>query len=190
MNIYSRVTQGMSDQFADLAATWPKRLSLMAVALSWDLEYSLSEEADAVSLEESEENDRKLVFSGPIQNLSDCKALMPAWLKQQARLYIEPCLQKLSKQCELPYKSVEFRGQKTLWGSCSEGAAISLNYNLLFLPARLLRYVLVHELCHTVHFDHSKAFWQLVERHEPNCRRLKVELKKANQYIPEWLLKS
>ncbi len=93
-------------------------------------------------------------------------------------------------QCVSPiYKNLTFRGQKTVWGSCSSKKNINLNYKLLFLPARLVRYVLVHELCHIVHLDHSRRFWALVEQYEPDYARLKKELRHADHYMPEWIIK-
>jgi predicted metal-dependent hydrolase len=64
---------------------------------------------------------------------------------------------------------------------------LALNTKLLFLPPELLRYVLVHELCHTVHMNHSKDFWRLVECHEPRYRVLDQQLRAAWKPVPRWL---
>ena len=64
---------------------------------------------------------------------------------------------------------------------------ICLNYKLLFLPPQITRYVLIHELCHTVHMNHSKEFWQLVKKNDPLYKQWDHDLKNANQYIPQWL---
>ncbi|MEM1310707.1 MAG: M48 family metallopeptidase, partial [Cyanobacteria bacterium P01_H01_bin.153] len=103
------------------------------------------------------------------------------------RLELAPWLQQLSQRCDLAYSRMTVRGQATRWGSCSSKQSISLNYKLLFLPPTLVNYVLIHELCHTVHMNHSKAFWQLVQRYYPNLNQAKVDLKKSWQYVPRWV---
>ncbi|WP_423064094.1 M48 family metallopeptidase [Candidiatus Paracoxiella cheracis] len=165
---------------------WPEKIDLHAVALSWQLRYEPLPNNAVIALNQS---DRALTFVGPIKTWDDCRPSFNQWLKQQSRRYLEPWLQKLSHDYQLIYKNLTFRGQKTVWGSCSSKKNINLNYKLLFLPARLVRYVLAHELCHIVHLDHSRRFWALVEQYEPDYARLKKELRHADHYMPEWIIK-
>ncbi len=79
------------------------------------------------------------------------------------------------------------RSQRTRWASCSAQKNVNLNLKLLFLPEDLVRYVLVHELCHTVHFDHSPEFWGLLSSLIPHCREMQRELRDAWKYVPAWL---
>lgn len=71
---------------------------------------------------------------------------------------------------------------KSRWGSCDPNGAISLNYMLLMLPPAACDYVIVHELCHTVHFNHSADFWKLVGKILPDYRNLK-KLQKNFDYL-------
>lgn len=81
---------------------------------------------------------------------------------------------------------VAVRRQKTRWGSCSARRAISLNESLVYLPPRLVRYVLVHELAHTLRLDHSPAFWALVARHDADWQRSRRDLRGAWRHMPPW----
>jgi predicted metal-dependent hydrolase len=72
------------------------------------------------------------------------------------------------------------------WGSCTAAGAISLNESLVFLPASLVRYVLVHELAHTRRMDHSPVYWALVEAHEAAWRTRRRDLREAWRHVPGW----
>jgi predicted metal-dependent hydrolase len=82
--------------------------------------------------------------------------------------------------------SVHVRLQRTRWGSCSSSRSVSLNAGLLFLAPELVRYLLIHELCHMIAMNHSRRFWCAVERFEPDCRDLDRRLAEAWGEIPIW----
>ena len=109
----------------------------------------------------------------------DRKAMLHKWLQKKGRAHLIPRLDQLSQQTNLPYNKVSIRGQQTRWGSCSLQKNINLNYKLLFLTPELVDYVIIHELCHTKHLNHSVKFWQLVAQFFPNYRELRKELRKA-----------
>jgi len=88
-------------------------------------------------------------------------------------------LAHLSSQHNLPYRRAAFRCQKTKWGSCSSENNISLNINIAFLPAHLQDYILLHELVHIRHKNHSTVFWSNLDRLcGGNAKILNKELKK------------
>ena len=79
------------------------------------------------------------------------------------------------------YTSITIRDQKTRWGSCSSRGTLSFNYRLIYGPAGPLDYVVVHELCHLTHMNHSKDFWNMVERIMPDYRIYKQWLRSVFQ---------
>ncbi len=132
-------------------------------------------------------SEQLVVVSGPINDISACLAALNRWIGRKAREHLVPWLDDLSVKNALEFNRVIVRNQRTRWASCSAGGTISLNQKLLFLPERLVHYVLVHELCHTVHMNHSKRFWKRVERHEPAWRALRRELGDSWRLIPAWI---
>lgn len=128
-----------------------------------------------------------LALRGYTDDAALCIDLLYQWLTRKARAEFAPWLRELSFAIDLPFDQVSIRGQKTRWASCSSQKNISLNYKLLFLPPELVNYVFVHELCHTIHMDHSRAFWRLVGEKLPDYRHWQSELKDAWRYVPRWV---
>lgn len=81
------------------------------------------------------------------------------------------------------YTSVTVRDQKTRWGSCSSRGTLSFNYRLIFAPPQVLDYVVVHELCHLTHMNHSKDFWDKVASVMPEYKTYRLWLKEHGQEL-------
>ncbi len=75
------------------------------------------------------------------------------------------------------YTKITIRDQKTRWGSCSSSGTLSFNYRLMYAPPRVLDYVVVHELCHLTHMNHSKDFWNMVASIMPDYKSYRQWLK-------------
>ena len=84
---------------------------------------------------------------------------------------------KISESTGLNAKSFSVRAYKRRWGCCDLKGNVTFNYLLFMLPHRLQNYVIIHELCHTVRFNHTPEFWRLVERFEPDYKKIRTELK-------------
>jgi predicted metal-dependent hydrolase len=164
--------------------TLPTQIELRAIAETWQIEYD-QRPSDRVALIEKSSN--VLLIYGRVDNFTACKGVLEKWLAHKAMKHLVPWLRSVSWEIDLPYTTTSVRGQKTLWASCSHRKTISLNYKLLFLTAPLVRYVLIHELSHTIHLNHSAHFWGLVGQKEPNYKQLDAELRKAVHYVPGWL---
>jgi predicted metal-dependent hydrolase len=114
-------------------------------------------------------------------------ALLKSWLIKKAKQHLPALLQECSAKHHLPFGGISIRLQRSRWGSCSHDKNISLNCKLLMLPLEITNYILVHELCHTVHLNHSPRFWRKVEQIVPNYRQLCTELKVIEDSFPGWL---
>jgi predicted metal-dependent hydrolase len=160
----------------------PERIDLAFSGESWLVEWL---EADGPLRLRTEGTTIRL--SGSRSRIAEARGLLQEWLIDRARERLEPMLQAVARATGLGYERMQVRRQRTRWGSCSRRGTISLNCCLLFQPPAVVRYLLVHELCHTCQMNHSARFWRLVEQHEPDHRRLDRELVRGWRHVPAWV---
>lgn len=129
----------------------------------------------------------RLLLAGDLDDQPAVRAALLDWLKARARQELLPMLEEVSAAIGLPFAAASFRAQARRWGSCSRAGNISLNCRLLLLPEHLARAVMIHELCHTAHPDHSARFYALAARHDPQARELRHRLADAEGLIPALL---
>lgn len=117
-------------------------------------------------------------------NCITCDGVYVRNLKQIKNVYISHFSQQfinfvneISRQTGLKFNNIEIKRYKRRWGCCDVKGKLNFNFLLFMLPMHLQRYVIIHELCHTVHFNHSKSFWQLVKTFEPNYNEMRKQLK-------------
>ena len=108
------------------------------------------------------------------------KAFVIAYAKQHLPLYLE----EVSQESSLSFGKCAIRQPKTRWGSCTSKHDIMLNSALVLFPKHVARYVCVHELAHTRHFDHSSHFWAEVHKHDVNFKQHRKLLK--TMPMPYW----
>ena len=162
----------------------PTSIQLPAIGRHYAAEYEHAGE-DAARVRVVGES--MLVVSGPLHNDRAIASLLRAWLAELAHRQLAAQLAKVAEECGLRYGRAQVRRQRTRWGSCSASGTISLNVCLLFLRPQVVRYLLVHELCHTRHMNHSAKFWALVESFEPDYGALDQELLRGWQSVPGWM---
>ena len=109
------------------------------------------------------------------------------WLGGVAAVELGTRLDALAGELGIDYARMHLRRQRTRWGSCSAAGTISLNVCLMFQRPAVVRYLLIHELCHRRHMNHSGRFWRLVESFEPDWRALDAELLRGWQHVPAWV---
>ena len=161
----------------------PEAIELQASERSWGVEYQATS-SSGIAVEER--GGATLLVKGNIGDSYQMALALRRWLGSRAQQDLVPWLRVVSQELNLPFGKVLVKGQRTRWGSCSPQKTISINRNLLFLPAPLVRYVLVHELVHTIQLDHSPKFWELVGARLPCSKDLEKEAKGAWHYVPPW----
>jgi predicted metal-dependent hydrolase len=124
-------------------------------------------------------------------HLTQCDLVIPAksshlikleirqFLKKELMNYLRKQVPHLAKLMGLEYKIFTIKDTKSRWGSCSYDKELTLALRLIFLDKKIVDYVIIHELAHLKHMDHSKEFWSLVGQHCPNYKHIRNALKKA-----------
>lgn len=171
----------------DQAAQPPAELCLRVVGCVVRLDYVAR--AGQESRLSASGPDRLLVSGDPRSPgyLPGLRALLLAWLRSRAARDLPPLVRGQSLRSGLHCSAVRFRAQRMRWGSCTSAGVLHLNAKLLFLPRELAGFVVLHELCHTVHLDHSPRFKALLASHEPDMERLDAALHAAGDMVPALL---
>jgi len=99
------------------------------------------------------------------------------WFKHHAEIKLTEKAERYSKIVGVEYQSIGIKSYKSRWGSCSIDGVIDFNWKIIMAPNRIVDYVVVHELCHLIHHDHSPKFWKEVERVMPDYAECKAWLR-------------
>ena len=112
---------------------------------------------------------------------SKAKELMKEWYRIHAKCnfveYAEPIIARFEKYGVTP-TSLYIQEMENRWGSCTPKGKIILNTRLIMAPRPCIEYVITHELCHLLHPDHTKAFWELLQKEMPDWERWKNKLER------------
>lgn len=165
----------------------PTSVNITATGQEWKLHYQQGR-SQAVSVRPKDEN--TLLLQGNISSHVACRAALQRWLARHAREVLVPWLEGLSQEHGLPFQKTTVRTQKTRWASCSSRGTISINTQLLFLEKEQVDYVFLHELCHTVHMNHSARFWTLLGEIFPNYKKHHYDIHNSWKNIPDWVRKN
>jgi len=129
------------------------------------------------------------VFNFPLHQQSHecrryCCHSLEQFFKQTAQDYLKPKLDFYAEQMGVSYKSLTVKGYKSRWGSCYSDGRIQFNWRLMQAPKWVIDYVVVHELAHLIHANHSKDFWEIVEFHYPKTKQAKQVIR---QHGRNWI---
>jgi predicted metal-dependent hydrolase len=161
----------------------PQEIELAACGERWRVHAAGGDRAPRVL----EAGDGLLTIRGTLADAAAGRRALRTWLVARARTVLGAELGRLATELDFTYERLSVRRQRTRWGSCSVRGTISLNCCLLFQRPEVVRYLLVHELVHTVHMNHSERFWRRVAAHAPDCRRLDRELLDGWRRVPSWV---
>lgn len=162
----------------------PLAIELPALGETWTVVY---EESEIAGVRLRALAPEQMHLRGAVADAELCRRALRLWLAQRAEVTLLPQLRELAIAAGFHYGRGQIRGQRTRWGSCSGRGTISLNWHLLFLTPEQVRYVLLHELCHTVELNHSDRFWRLLEQHQLDSDSLRKSMRRAWQELPMWL---
>jgi predicted metal-dependent hydrolase len=186
----SRHREWAERRLRELAAQAPlaaeRRPASVHLALSdrrWHVEYLPSARSSAV-----EAGEGVLRVRTPTGTDAQVGHALQRWLSREAAVHLHGRLDAVASATGLDYARLLLRRQRTRWGSCSSAGTVSLNVCLMFQRPEVVRYLMVHELCHRRHMNHSAAYWGLVASFEPEWRALDRELVRGWRHVPAWAM--
>ncbi len=183
--------QWIDERVADLSAvsevaaeTLPQTIQLAAIGRNLCVDYrrTASSEVRAVAVGAD-----TLIVAGTLDSEQRVARAIQRWLVDLAHVELGRMLTALADRHGFRFERIQIRRQRTRWGSCSASGTISLNVCAMFQSPAVARYLLVHELSHTRHMNHSRRFWSQVEAIEPDYRTLDRELLQGWQRVPGWM---
>lgn len=190
-----RAPLGMSakdiEKFVGKHSNWveKKQLELQSLTPVQPRDYAAGEHflylGRSYRLEFSQNPTDKLIldetFQLSITQKENAEILFRDWYRKQAAKHIPERVAYFAKQFDLSVEKVRITSARTRWGSCSPKGTLSFSWRMMMTPPEVIDYVVIHELAHTVHHNHSKRFWKLVERWLPEYRESRKQLRQYAQ---------
>jgi predicted metal-dependent hydrolase len=105
------------------------------------------------------------------------------WFKANALEVVNDRADYFRSLLRLSPEEISVNNNKTRWGVCDNKNCISINWRVIFLPPNLLDYIIVHEFCHLLEFNHTKNFWAIVQTIIPDWRAVRLHLKHLNYLL-------
>ena len=124
-----------------------------------------------------------LLVDARCPTIEGARRLLKRWYHARAEQWLTERTHVLSAQLGVSWRRLTVRDQRSRWGSCSAGGALSFNYRLVMAPPAVLDYVVMHELAHRWELNHSARFWALVARHCPRYRESIAWLKTYGPFL-------
>ncbi|WP_425362697.1 M48 family metallopeptidase [Candidatus Tisiphia endosymbiont of Hybos culiciformis] len=129
------------------------------------------------------EEDIIQIYSPPFQH----KSTLIRFLQDRLLLEAMSLATLLSKEHNINFSKIKITNNKNKWGSCSSKTVLTFNWRLIFAPKKILKYLVVHEICHIMEMNHSKYFWHLVARVYPDYKLARLWLKENGNKLHQYL---
>lgn len=128
--------------------------------------------------------DNELILIVPEEVSNDfISKMMVAFYKKLLKPLIMKRIELYQHHFEYSPNKISVRDQKTRWGSCSSKRNLSFNYRLLMAPIEVIDYIVIHEMCHMEHMDHSKSYWKRVHEVMPDYKIQEQWLKDHGRWL-------
>jgi predicted metal-dependent hydrolase len=122
-------------------------------------------------------------FMLPAKHHHRADKLFLKWYREQAlRILTERTLMMANRE-NFSFHSIRINNAKKQWGSCSRDNKLAYSWRLIMAPLSVIDYVIVHELVHTIHHNHSKRFWQKVSSIVPNHKEYRRWLRQNDHLL-------
>lgn len=121
--------------------------------------------------------DRLLLFVPYEAGYEEKREQLEKWYRKEASVVLSEKAAFYAERLSVTYREIHIKDQKSRWGSCSSLGNLNFNWRILMAPESVCDYIVIHELCHLKHMDHSERFWRLVERNCPEYRQYRKWLK-------------
>lgn len=115
--------------------------------------------------------------------MKELKTAIKTWYLNSAYTILSERTLYHAQKLGLKYNNISIKDVKTRWGSCSSKSNINYNIKLMLMPLEVIDYIVVHELSHLVHMNHSKDFWSYVERYMPDYKLREEKLKSLSHEV-------
>lgn len=166
----------------------PSRIELPAMGQIWQVRCVAMPSANPRRkvLIKAEEN--CITLQGSVEHIPLCCTALQKWLMAHATEYLRQLTYSIAACHGFAVNKVSVRAQRSRWGSCSRLGNISLNYRVILLPQELVEYLILHELCHLWHMNHSADFKACLHGFEKRSQEYEKALNEAWRALPLWLM--
>lgn len=115
------------------------------------------------------------------------KKTLIKYLKDRALFEIKPIIEDIAENYNLAFSNIRIMNNKTKWGSCSSDGILSFHWRIIFAPKNILHYLIIHEMCHIKHMNHSQDFWNMVGSIDPDYKTSRFWLKRNGALLHSYL---
>jgi len=113
----------------------------------------------------------------PLKKGDQIRRTIGQWYQQRAEERLPEIVAQIAATIGVNYGAIEIRHFKSRWGSCRADGRLQFNWRLMMASSEVIEYVVIHELCHRIHLNHSRAFWDEVKKHMPDFKQHRKWLK-------------